>query len=84
MDTDTSWALVTLLVTAIVGLLVAIGLIVILSSRSISTNFKRAIMLAGLAAFLGWMVTVGNPRSDMSLEEVYKKKFSADTQQAES
>lgn len=68
---DPTWALLTLLVTAIVGTCIGLLLIVLVGSRRVSKRAKRVGSIVGLLCFLLWLFTLGDPYSSISIEALY-------------
>ncbi len=72
---DPRWALVTLLFTAALGLSLAVVLMVIMQSRTITKPIKRVWTAAFFVIFMIWLFTLGDPHSGVNLEVLYYKSI---------
>ena len=72
---DPRWALLTLILTALLGLTLWLALMVIISSRKVSKVKKRVAAGVAFAVFGIWLFTVGNPESTFNLERLYYRSI---------
>jgi len=72
---DPRWALVTLLFTALLGMIMWLFLMVLIESRSVSKNVKRVSAPILFIFYMAWLFTLGDPHSSMNLEVLYHKSI---------
>jgi hypothetical protein len=65
--------MVTLLATAIVGMVIALVSVMVLGVRGLHSSFKLTLVMGGYLGFLTWLLTLGNPTSSTSLHAMYLK-----------
>ena len=72
---DPRWALVTLLVTALLGMVLWLFLMVLIESRGVSKNIKRVSCPVLFIFYMVWLFTLGDPHSSVNLEVLYHKSI---------
>ena len=73
MTPDLTWGLITMLVSAVIGLTIALILIVIIGSKQLNRLPKVLALALGFGGYLLWLFTIGDPRNDVTLESIYQK-----------
>ena len=72
---DPRWAVATLFLTAIVGMVVWLVLMVLIESRAVSKKAKRIWSAVALVGFMVWLFTLGDPHSSVNIEVLYYKSI---------
>ncbi len=79
MTPDLTWGLLTMLVSAIIGLTIALILIFIISSKRLNRLSKMLALALGFGGYLLWLFTIGDPRNNVTLESIYQKTMTKQT-----
>ncbi len=72
---DPTWALLTLVLTALLGMVCWLVLMILIESRAIRKNTKRIVCPLLFIVFMAWLFTLGDPRSSVNLEVLYYKSI---------
>ena len=73
LPADQTWGIITILVSTALGLTIALILIAILNSGRLKKEARAPVLFIGFSAYLLWLFTLGDPKSSVSLESLYRK-----------
>jgi hypothetical protein len=72
---DPTWALLTLILTALLGMTLWLGMMVLIESRRVKKNVKRVSCVLAFFFYMSWLFTLGDPRSSVNLETLYYRSI---------
>jgi len=75
LGSDQTWGIITILVSAALGLTIALGLIFVINARQLTPPVKQMALALGFGGYLAWLLTLGDPRSDVALEVLYRRSL---------